>query len=172
MDYWSVLASIALGVIVYPFFVMFHIVVLSWNNNPCLCIIHVPSLSVPQLFMSLGRHRWWSRRKSYSVCTGQFENGQDFCLFDLYVCWQPGPSFGVQFSQRLPSSAPRMRVKRRLSWRITSALCFAIWCPPPLPTVVISSFFQLFSHHFSINHRHSVYSHWNVILLWINYNGI
>ena len=87
MDYWSVLASIALGVIVYPFFVMFHIVVLSWNNNPCLCIIHVPSLSVPQLFMSLGRHRWWSSRESatLSVLGSSRMDRTSVCLIYMYV---------------------------------------------------------------------------------------
>ena len=77
---------------------VFHVIVLSWNNSPCLwlCTKHMPSLSVPQPFMSLGRRRWWCRRESYSVSTVQLWNEQD-CVFHIHVCWQPSLSLGVQF---------------------------------------------------------------------------
>ena len=71
MDYWSVLSSIAFGVIVYLFFSdtdsVFLVIVLSWNNSFCLCAIHMPSLSVHQPFTSLGRHRW--RSSTWYTCT-------------------------------------------------------------------------------------------------------
>ena len=66
---------------------------------------------------------------------------------DLLFVWHTyvgSPILPLAFTscRRLPSSAPRRMVKRRLSWRITSGLCFAFW-HPEYPTATPDLFHYL-----------------------------
>ena len=63
---------------------MFHTTVLSWNNSPCLCPIHMPSLSAPHPFMTLWRHRWWNSRDSPAVLMSVLgSSGMDKTVYSL-----------------------------------------------------------------------------------------
>ena len=160
---------------------MFHVFSLSWNNSSCLyairiciCTIHVQSLSVPPPFMLLGRRVTKQQREPYCLYSAVLERtGLSVCLIDMYV-GNPALPLAFSFSQCLPSSAHRRMVKRRLSWWITSGLCFAFWhpkCSTATTRCFHYSVFQLFPLHFSISHRHWVHRRWNMILLFINDNG-
>ena len=90
--------------------------------------------------MSLGRHRGWNSRESPSVLmsVGQFGNWPD-CIPLIYM-YVGNPVLHLAFfpSGQLPSSASLWMVKGRLSWWITSGLCFTFWHPKhphrhPLP---------------------------------------
>ena len=60
--------------------------------------MHVSSLSVPQPFMSVGRHRWRSSRESPTLSLlGSSGMDRTVCSFDIHVRWQPSLSFGAQF---------------------------------------------------------------------------
>ena len=97
--------------------------------------------------------------------------------FDLHnYVGNPILPLAFSSSRRLPSRTLRRMVKGRLSWRITSGLCFFVTClhskqPPPLrptpsspPAVLITSLLRPLSHHFSISHGHSVHKRWDTIL--------
>ena len=61
-------------------------------------VIHVQSLSAPQPFMSLERHRWQTSRESPTLSVlGSSGMDRTACSFNIHVCWQPSPSVGVQF---------------------------------------------------------------------------
>ena len=189
MDCWSVLACTAIGVIVqlfvcnaefvFHFIVIFYrFIVLSWNNSHCLCTTHLPSLSVPQPYMSLGRHRWHEAAERTVLCLHwavlEWPGQSDCC-----TCALATQSFLLAFSssRRLPSSAPR-KWKGDLHDGLPVCCVLPFDTPntpsapptPPPAVVIITSLLRPLPHHFSINHRHSVHRHWNTLLLLINYN--
>ena len=108
------------------------------------------------------------QRQPYSVCTGQFWNGQD-CLFISYTCMLATQSF-------LWCSVPAggyLAEHPEGWWRggchsglpVSCGLPFDTLNTPPPPTaIVITSLCWPLLHHFSINHRHSAHRHRNTIL--------
>ena len=58
-------------------------------------VIHVQSLSAPQQFMSLERHRWQTSRESPTLSV-LGSSGMDRTIW-IHVSWQSSLFFGVQF---------------------------------------------------------------------------
>ena len=78
---------------------MFNVVVVSWNYSPCLCTARMPSLLVPQPFMSLRRQVTKQQREPYTsmfVLAVPEWTGLSIVLVHMYVGNPVRPSYGVQ----------------------------------------------------------------------------
>ena len=116
------------------------------------------------------------QRQPSSVCAGQFWNEQG-CSCDKRACWQPSPSFGIQFQLAVALQCTQRDGKEEAvmmdnQWAVFCLLTLTPNIPPPPPATVVTSLYQPLLHHFSVNHRHSVQKCWNTIFLMINYNVI
>ena len=142
---------------------LFHAIVPSWQYNPCLCTIHVPSLLVSQPFLSSGRYRWRSGRESPNLS-----------VLGSSGVEHRGLHLAFSSRRRLPSSAPRKLMKEGCHDRLPMGCVLPFdtpSTPPPPPAVFITSLLRLLPYNFLVNHRQSVHIYWNMILLLINYNG-
>ena len=131
---------------------VFRVTFLSFNNSPCHCAIHVPSLSVPQPFMSLGRHRWRSSRESPTLYVlGSSRRDRIVYSFHIHVRWQPSPSCGVHFQ----TAAFKCTKKYGEEEAIMTDYQWAVFCrltsqiprrhPPPLSLPPCSSISRIIS---------------------------
>ena len=143
------------------------LICLEKENSPCPCTTRVPSLSVPQPVMSLGRHRWRSGTESPTLSMSLLgSSGMDRTVhsLDIHVRWQPRPSLGVQFQSAAVFQCPQ---KDGEEDAVLTDYQWAVFClltpqnpPPPLPPppdVFITSSIRSLLHHISISHRHIVH---------------